>query len=173
MAKLYASYGSNLNITQMQDRCPKAKLVTKIFLNDWKLVFRGVADIIKSPGSKVPIGIYEISVECENALDKYEKFPILYRKENIKITLDSNQKSVLTYVMNNYGYGPPVEEYFNIIFRGYNDWGISFESLIEALDFSLENDFGQSFKSHYWSQSNLITFNNKDKIIKSLLEKFE
>ena len=169
MTKFYASYGSNLNIDQMLTRCPRAKSVTKIFLNNWKLVFRGVADIIRSPGSKVPIGIYEISDECEKALDQYEKFPILYRKENIPIKLNGSQKSVLTYVMNNYGYGPPVEEYFKIIGKGYLDWKINFNTLIDALNFSIENNSGKSFQSHYWPKSKLVKLKNKEKIIKSLM----
>ena len=43
----YAAYGSNLNLKQMKSRCPNSKPFGKIILNDWRLVFKGVADLEK------------------------------------------------------------------------------------------------------------------------------
>ena len=45
MGKLYFAYGSNLNLTQMANRCPQAKQLGSAYLPNWRLVFRGVADI--------------------------------------------------------------------------------------------------------------------------------
>ena len=47
---LYAGYGSNLNRTQMQERCPDANIVTTKVLKGWRLCFRGVADIVPEHG---------------------------------------------------------------------------------------------------------------------------
>ena len=81
MSKLYIAYGSNLNKDQMKLRCPNAEPLDKLILKGWKLVFKGVADIIKDEKSEVPIGIYKITERCERALDRYEGYPILYQKK--------------------------------------------------------------------------------------------
>ena len=44
---LYAAYGSNLNKAQMQKRCPKSKPFGAIVLDEFRLVFKGVADMEK------------------------------------------------------------------------------------------------------------------------------
>ena len=77
---LYAAYGSNLNKAQMQKRCPKSKPYGAIILDEFRLVFKGVADIEKNKRYKIFLGIYKISQECEIALDGYEEFPNIYKK---------------------------------------------------------------------------------------------
>ena len=81
MGKKYIAYGSNMNIEQMSRRCPNAKPIGKTVLKNYKLVFKGVADIEKSESEEVPIVVWEITKECEKALDIYEGYPRLYRKE--------------------------------------------------------------------------------------------
>ena len=78
--KFYIAYGSNLNLEQMADRRPTARVVRATVLDDYQLVFRGVATIVPRPGAKVPVAIWEIDEECEEALDIYEGYPHLYRK---------------------------------------------------------------------------------------------
>ena len=60
----YAAYGSNLNKSQMEKRCPKSKAIGSKVLKNWKLCFRGVADIVPDPGASVMLGIYLISKVC-------------------------------------------------------------------------------------------------------------
>ena len=38
---LYVAYGSNMNVEQMQHRCPTAKVVTSMFLEGYRLRFMG------------------------------------------------------------------------------------------------------------------------------------
>ena len=82
---LYLAYGSNLNIKQMKIRCPYAKPSGTFYMPNYRLVFRRVADITKSEGNKVPIGVWKITKQCEIALDRYEGYPTLYRKEYISL----------------------------------------------------------------------------------------
>ena len=63
---IYIAYGSNMNIEQMKRRCPKAIPIGKGILKDYKLVFKGVADVIKSPGDEVPIAIWKITEEWKS-----------------------------------------------------------------------------------------------------------
>jgi len=86
---LYGAYGSNLNFSQMQLRCPLAKQIGVVRLEDYELVFRGVADVEHSIGSEVMLGVWQITDQCEAALDRYEGFPNLYGKKMLDIN-DSN-----------------------------------------------------------------------------------
>ena len=125
----YGAYGSNLNRQQMRRRCPASKPVEGIYLNDRMLVFKAVADAITDPGSKVPVGIYVITRDCERVLDRYEGFPHHYRKEYLNVELMGRLERIMVYVLNKtYGFGKPPKEYFNAIRRGYDDWGFSQES---------------------------------------------
>ena len=74
---LYGAYGSNLNVAQMELRCPNAKRVGTMRLDDWRLVFRRVADIEPCEGESVELGLWQITEECLEALDRYEGFPSL------------------------------------------------------------------------------------------------
>lgn len=131
--KLYVSYGSNMNIKQMNDRCPNAIIQAKGFLEDYKLVFRGKghANIEKTPSSIVPIVMWQITKSCEDALDIYEGYPNYYTKRMIDINIDDRQVKALTYVMTNEyenKVNNPTKEYYSIIEQGYidNEIGLSY-----------------------------------------------
>ena len=64
--KYYLAYGSNLNLQQMKYRCPTAKPIGKINLEDYRLMYKGSEDnyeyltIEKSKGSELPLGLFEV-----------------------------------------------------------------------------------------------------------------
>lgn len=136
--KIYIAYGSNLNIKQMKLRCPRAKKIGEYNLEGYKLEFRGVANIIKDKESKVPVGLWEITEECERALDIYEGYPRLYRKEYIELELDGKKEIGMVYVMNYRGIAPPNRHYYNIIKEGYRNFGINEIPLKKALEESIK-----------------------------------
>ena len=82
--KLYGAYGSNLNLKQMQRRCPNSYPIYSIYLENFILAFKGVADIEKQKGSICFMAVYEITKSCEKALDIYEEYPDVYEKNYIK-----------------------------------------------------------------------------------------
>ncbi len=84
---LYIAYGSNLNLSQMQQRCPTARVIGALEIKDYELVFRGsrysaVGTIEPCEGSNVPILLWGIQPEDEKSLDRYEGYPNFYGKEN-------------------------------------------------------------------------------------------
>lgn len=86
--KYYIAYGSNLNLEQMKMRCPDSKLLGIGTIRDYGLLFRGspksaVATIEPLAGSRVPVGIFEISDWDEKYLDRYEGYPHLYYKDKV------------------------------------------------------------------------------------------
>ena len=135
---IYLAYGSNLDMGQMQYRCPNAKPLGYMLLPDYRLVFKGVADIIPAKGFVCPVGLWEITNDCEKALDRYEGYPNLYRKEyfNNKKT----EQVYMAYVMNRDGLGMPPQQYYEGIKRGYGHFDIDTKYLEEALKFTEEYD---------------------------------
>jgi len=138
---LYFAYGSNLNKKQMKVRCPKAKVVGTFTLNDARLVFRGVADVIADSTSKCVGGIWKITKDCELALDRYEGFnPAnqaggMYRKVYLQLAKPiAGETELMLYVMNSEGIMPPSQYYLDAIRQGYKDFGIDPAQLKAAVE---------------------------------------
>lgn len=139
MKKVYLAYGSNLNLEQMAYRCPDAAVIGTTMLQDHRLVFRGgrhsgVATIEQEKGSAVPVLLWQITERCEQALDRYEGYPHLYRKEQLTVDLDGQQVQAMAYVMNE---GPPPAipdaYYYATILHGYRDCGFDEAILKQAV----------------------------------------
>jgi gamma-glutamylcyclotransferase (GGCT)/AIG2-like uncharacterized protein YtfP len=144
--KLYIAYGSNLNRQQMAERCPTAKVVGAATLKGYKLLFRGqrghaVADIAPEASRSVPVLVWSITPTDEAALDRYEGFPCLYRKVEMKIKLGEKRVAVFVYIMN--GSKPlaaPGCYYYNTILQGYNAAGFDVDVLRKAVSESVEEE---------------------------------
>lgn len=124
-SKLYLAYGSNLNLEQMANRCPTAKVVGASQINDHRLLFRGahagaVATIEPCKGDNVPVLVWEITPADEAVLDRYEGWPFLYRKETVKVKLDGKTVKAMVYIMNDgRPLGQPSCYYYSTILEGY------------------------------------------------------
>ena len=106
----------------MADRCPDARYLGNTMLKDWRLIFKSVATIEKDLGKHVPVGVFQITEECEKALDIYEDYPQLYDKKELNVILDGTQVTAMTYIMvGKYGIAPPSRKYFNVISEGYKN----------------------------------------------------
>lgn len=142
--RLYIAYGSNLNLDQMARRCPTSEIVGTTFLRNWRLRFRGdwrraVATIERQRRCRVPILVWRLQPEDEQALDIYEGFPYLYRKQTVRITLDGKRVNAFTYIMNEFRhpYNKPSVAYLSIVREGYRSIGFDTELLRRAVE---END---------------------------------
>ena len=129
----YFAYGSNVHHFPMKKRCPKCLYIKKIILKNFQLTFRnkgGWADIEKKNNKQVYGGLYLISKYAETRLDKYEDYPIVYKKIYFKY----NGKKVMTYTMvRKTKLVHPTDRYLNIIKQGYKDCRIKIKSLNIAL----------------------------------------
>lgn len=132
---IYLAYGSNLNLEQMEWRCPYATVVGSVEVPGYRLLFRGrngsaVAtiepdeDSTDQAGLAVPALLWEITPRCEEALDQYEGWPRLYRKEWITVTFGEKETDAMVYIMNE---GPPLglpgRGYLGTILEGYESAG--------------------------------------------------
>ena len=138
--KIYLAYGSNLNKEQMAMRCPNAEILGTATLEGYELLFRGgrhsaVATIEPKEGSSVPVLLWSITPRCEIALDRYEGFPYLYRKETVTVELNGDPTEAMVYIMNE---GKPIGQpslyYYSIIREGYKECDFSTDFLNNAVD---------------------------------------
>lgn len=144
MKKLYAAYGSNLNLTQMMYRCPDAVVYGKATLPDYELVFRGhrgsgVATIEPKEGSSVPILLWKISGRDEKNLDRYEGWPSFYGKETLEFQAGNERVDAMVYVMTP-GHEPalPSSGYYETIREGYEDCSFDIAVLDRAVEYTAE-----------------------------------
>lgn len=137
--RIYLAYGSNMNIAQMERRCPDAKVLGTAWVEGYTLEFHGrkggaVATIVPQKDSQVPVVVWEISPSDELSLDRYEGFPRLYYKKDIIVYLGKRKVEAFAYIMaSGYSVEVPSEHYFNVILTGYADNGIDTKPLFEAL----------------------------------------
>lgn len=141
--RLYIAYGSNLNLEQMEHRCPTAEMVGVSVLHGWRLRFRGgehsaVATVESDKDFSVPTLIWRLQPRDELALDRYEGFPFLYRKEILRVTVNRRRIRAMIYIMNeaDYPYGAPAAGYLDTIHQGYESAGFDTNILQEAVNSS-------------------------------------
>ena len=150
MKKYYLAYGSNLNIPQMQYRCPEARIIGTAVIEGYRLLFKGsktgsYLTIEKAEGYEVPVGVWEVTERDERNLDRYEGYPTFYYKKEMQLKVkgirtgriyDSN---CFVYIMHeDHPIGIPSNFYIRVCAEGYRAFGFNTAKLIEALNYSKE-----------------------------------
>ncbi|HEX3017824.1 MAG TPA: gamma-glutamylcyclotransferase family protein [Caproicibacter sp.] len=144
--KLYVAYGSNLNLAQMAERCPTARVAGTGVMEGWRLLFRGahagaVATVEPFEGGSVPVLVWKITSADETVLDRYEGWPYLYRKETVEVKLADETVQAMVYIMNEgRPLGQPSCYYYATILEGYQDAGFDTEILRKATADSVETE---------------------------------
>lgn len=121
---LYAAYGSNMDPTQMAERCPHSPQAGTGWLEGWRLTFGGVdigwegalATVVEETGARVFVVLYEVSDPDEEALDRWDGATLgYYNKLKVRVaTLDGDTLAWL-YVLNSYEGGLPAARYLGIM----------------------------------------------------------
>ena len=143
--QIYISYGSNMDLGQMEVRCPGARVIGKSTLEGWQLAFMGRrgnahATILEEPGASTPVVVWAISEAHEANLDFYEGVRGgYYRKAYMPVTVDGKTyKDALVYIMTPNPYNLPSRHYVEGILRGYKVAGIQtrpvYNALVTAVD---------------------------------------
>ena len=123
----YFAYGSNMNLTHMQERCPGIARIGKFRLEGFRLIFNYHADIIPQKGCSVHGGLWQITEVHEKALDRYEGYPDYYGKYY--------QDDVMFYrmVQRHTDSEPPARWYLEMVVQGYCEFGLAQEDFEESL----------------------------------------
>jgi len=141
---LYVAYGSNMNLDQMEYRCPKSVVVGVGILKGWKLEFNYHANVYRSDDmhDEVPVLVWDIDDSEWSWLDSYEGFPYYYYKDTVDVWVDGKRKKAIVYVMTDNGMDKklrshntvlPSQSYFSCIEEGYIANGIDTEYLYKVL----------------------------------------
>ena len=146
--KMYIAYGSNMDLEQMQRRCPEAELLGTGRIENWRLMFKGsktgaYATIEREKGQNVPILLWRITATDEERLDRYEGFPSFYYKRTIQATRtgandeDLGKTRGMVYIMHEERkLGVPSIHYLEVLAKAYEKFGFDEEILGEAYDYS-------------------------------------
>ncbi len=131
---LYLAYGMNTNIDQMASRCPGSVSIGRVDIPDFRLVFRGVADIEYSPGDVLQTVMWDITPACEDTLDILEGYPTFYTKKYIDVEINRKKYRAMIYQMvgDRLDYSHPSSYYQNMLEEGYQDHGLELNQIYEA-----------------------------------------
>nr|WP_325189457.1 gamma-glutamylcyclotransferase family protein [uncultured Oscillibacter sp.] len=140
---LYFAYGSNINLGQMEYRCPDASVVGPVVLEGWELLFRrgGFATIAPKEGETVHGLLWSLTRSCERSLDRYEGYPRFYDKKMVTVRdSEGRSLSVMAYIMDDRFREPmlPTESYYNGILEGYQQNGLPVSALKKAWEHAVQ-----------------------------------
>ena len=140
---LYFAYGSNINLGQMEYRCPDASVVGPVVLDGYELLFRrgGFATIAPKEGEQVQGLLWSITQSCERSLDRYEGYPRFYDKRMVTVRdAEGRSLSVMAYIMDERFREPmlPTDTYYNGILEGYRQNGLPVAALKKAWDHAVQ-----------------------------------
>lgn len=142
--RFYLAYGSNLNVDQMQNRCPTARIVGTANLQGYELLFKGsktgsYLTIEQVDDGTVPVAVWEVQPKDEARLDVYEGFPSFYYKKDIRICMKSTETgrkrtvNAFAYIMHeDRPRGVPGLWYVQTCLDGYDSFGFDRKYLFEA-----------------------------------------
>lgn len=153
--RLYVAYGRNLNILQMKQRCPTAKLCGTGTVENYQLQFKGrpqsaFATISPKEGSSVPVAVWELQPRDERALDRYEGYPSHYFKQDIPVQLDGKEVVGMVYIMDlEMDHGLPSLAYYQTVQEGYEDCGLDVSVLERAVLDSAKPYFAEGIRQSY------------------------
>ena len=140
--KKYIAYGSNLNVEQMKRRCPGASVYDTGKLMGYRLEFKGhgsnghlTITKTKNENNTIPVAIWEIDENDEKSLDRYEGYPVYYKKENIRVLSDLYGKiEGIAYIMSDgFDVQKPSATYLATCCIGYEDFGFKCGPLYRAV----------------------------------------
>ena len=139
----YAAYGSNLNVEQMAWRCPSARIVGTSVIKDYRLMFKGsktgaYLTIEPAKGFEVPVGIWKVTDEDIQALNRYEGYPDFYYKKGFNLFCsDGHRHKSMVYVMHeDRALALPSRGYVAVCKQGYKDFGFDLKYLREAVKYT-------------------------------------
>jgi len=121
--KLYFAYGSNMDASQMNERCPEAKLVGKATLKNYSFLIneRGVASIVPDSEQIVHGLVWTLRENDEVELDFYESVKTnVYTKEKVTVIDEETNLEIdaLIYIATNNNLGKPYPGYLERIITG-------------------------------------------------------
>ena len=128
MSRPYFAYGSNMDLAQMAERCPGARVVDGAVLEGRRFIIaaRGYASVVPAPGDAVFGLLWDLTPEDEASLDGYEGVrPGLYHKDEcVVLTTGGRNVRALLYLAAEIGTGDPQPGYLEAIVAAARHHGL-------------------------------------------------
>jgi len=123
---LYFAYGSNMESTQMQSRCPGYIVLGAARLTNYTLVFTrwsrswnsGTADILPDRGKETWGVLYDLSLDDLRRVDRFADYPNSYLRHDLVVELDGSALAATTYVAVRQGVFAPSRAYLGKMIEG-------------------------------------------------------
>lgn len=121
---LYAAYGSNMDPTQMRQRCPHSPASGTGWIEGWRLTFGGedlgwegaLATMVEAPGEHVFAVLYDITDHDAANLDAWEGADTgLYRKIRVRVATLDGDRLAWVYVLDGFEGGLPGARYLGVL----------------------------------------------------------
>ena len=131
----YLAYGMNTNLEQMARRCPQAQSIGTVVLKGHRLAFKGCCDAVLDDKSEMECALWNITSDCERALDILEGYPDFYGKKEVTVYHNGRKIRAMIYFMQDSDrLGMPSESYLNMVVQGYVDHGMDVMQVYTALE---------------------------------------
>jgi len=128
----YFAYGSNMNPTQMGERCPPAIALGVVTLEGWDIAIneRGVATILPADDSDASVAmegvLWSVTDRCLETLDHYEGVRSgIYRREGVRIHTADRDVEAIAYVASSRRHGDPRPGYLETVLEGADHFKVS------------------------------------------------
>ncbi|WP_448583997.1 gamma-glutamylcyclotransferase family protein [Thermocrinis sp.] len=134
MAVYYFAYGSNMNLSQMRERCKNTwERIEVGYVEGYRLVFNGwsgkwnggVADLVEDPSGKVWGVLFKL--ESFDCLDKHEGYPSVYNRKKLIVIVPKLRRKfeAEAYIKTSKeDESKPSESYINTIIEGAKENGL-------------------------------------------------
>jgi gamma-glutamylcyclotransferase (GGCT)/AIG2-like uncharacterized protein YtfP len=130
----YFAYGMNTNLSQMAQRCPRAVSLGRAVLYGHEFRFARHADVIENPEFNTHGVLWEITPECELALDALEGYPTYYLKKQVNVFHNGKSVNCMVYYMAGDNIDEyPSDGYLEMLMEGYAEHNVDNEQIYSSL----------------------------------------
>lgn len=136
MRHLYFAYGMNTNPGEMARRCPGSRPLGEAYLDGYRFVFRGHADVELADREDHVVGVlWDIDDRDLEALDVLEGFPDYYLRQRVRVEHKGREHIAWVYTMEDQNFkSDPHQTYFDMCLEGYKFFDLETQQLHGALN---------------------------------------
>lgn len=136
MRHFYFAYGMNTNPQEMSRRCTGSRPLGKAYLDGYRFVFRGHADIEIGDREDHVVGVlWDIDDRDLEALDVLEGFPDYYLRQRVRVEHKGREHIAWVYTMLDQSFkSAPHQAYVDMCRAGYEHFDLETQQLDGALE---------------------------------------
>ena len=132
---IYFAYGYNTNSQHMARRCPDAVFLGSARLLNHKFRFAYHADVVRSRRNTVNGVLWRLTEQCLRNLDKFEGYPVYYKRRPLLIEQGTKLRKAVVYTMTRKSdLNLPGPEYLSALLQGYQEHQVDNGQIYRAIE---------------------------------------